>query len=157
MEYHDELLQHSVDLCHRDTVNPIQADLRRAVSGSYYALFHLLVSETIANWNRADSRLSLGRAFDHKPMKNASKRLVESSFVGEAPETVRTLKTVASTFSQLQEKRHTADYDNATFWTLTDALAQVKPAQRAFAAWKGVRDEQISQAYLVSLFVKTRD
>jgi hypothetical protein len=70
---------------------------------------------------------------------------------------VAALRTVAKTFVQLQEKRHTADYDNATFWTRTEALAQVKSAEQAFSTWKSIRNEQIAQAYLVSLVVKKRD
>jgi len=64
---------------------------------------------------------------------------------------------VAKTFAQLQEKRHVADYDNTTFWTRTDALAQVKSANRHLPSGKPIRHEQIAQAYLVSLAVKKRD
>ncbi len=67
------------------------------------------------------------------------------------------MRTVAKTFVQLQQQRHTADYDNAIFWTRTEALTQVKSAEQAFNAWKHIRDEQIAQAYLVSLVVKRRD
>jgi hypothetical protein len=63
---------------------------------------------------------------------------------------------VAKALTQLQEKRHTADYDNTTFWTRTEARAQVKLAERAFITWKSIRNEQIAQAYLVSLVVKHR-
>jgi hypothetical protein len=50
-----------------------------------------------------------------------------------------------------------ADFDNTTFWTKTDALSQVKSVQQAFGIWKPIRNEQIAQAYLVSLVVKKRD
>ena len=64
---------------------------------------------------------------------------------------------MAKTFVQLQEKRHTADYDNTAFWTRTEALARVKSAEQAFNTWNPIRNEQIAQAYLVSLVVKKRD
>ena len=64
------------------------------------------------------------------------------------------MRTVAKIFVQLQEKRHTADYDNTTFWTRTEALARVKSAEQAFDIWSPIRSEQIAQAYLVSLVVK---
>jgi hypothetical protein len=67
------------------------------------------------------------------------------------------LKAVAKVFAQLQENRHTADYDNATFWTRTEALAQVKSGEQTFGRWKPIRNEQIAQAYLVSLVIKKRD
>lgn len=160
MAYHDDLLGQALLLVHKEPRNPKQASLRRAVSTAYYALFHLLISEAVANWNRVNLRSALGRAFDHAPMKAASNRIQkpsEFSFTGEDPGVVAALKAVVKTFAQLQEKRHIADYDNTTFWTRTEALAQVKSAQQAFATWGPIRHEQIAQAYLVSLVVKKRD
>jgi uncharacterized protein (UPF0332 family) len=134
--------------------------LRRAVSTAYCALFHLLISEAVANWNRVNLRAALGRAFDHNIMKAASNRIQHTRqfpFTGEDLKVVTALKAVAKTFAQLQENRHIADYDNTTSWTRTDALAQVKSAEQAFATWKPIRNEQIAQAFLVSLVVKKRD
>jgi hypothetical protein len=93
-------------------------------------------------------------------MKAASNRLLDTRqfpFAGEDPKVVTALKTVANAFAQLQEKRHTADYDNTTFWTRTDALTIVKLAEQPFVSWKPIRNEQVAQAYLVSLVVKKRD
>ena len=160
MAYHDDLLGQALALVHKESRNPKQASLRRAVSAAYYALFHLLISEAVANWSRVNLRAALGRAFDHNIMKAASNRIQDTRqfpFTGENPGIVADLKAVAKTFAQLQEKRHTADYDNTTFWTKTEALAQVKSAEQAFATWKPIRNEQIAQAYLVSLVVKKRD
>jgi uncharacterized protein (UPF0332 family) len=160
MAYHDDLLRQALQLAHQEPRNPKQASLRRAVSTAYYALFHLLISEAVANWNRVNLRAALGRAFDHNIMKAASNRIQDRRqfpFLGEDPAAVAVLKAVAKTFAQLQEKRHTADYDNTTFWTRTEALAQIKSAEQAFNTWKSIRNEQIAQAYLVSLVVKKRD
>jgi hypothetical protein len=44
------------------------------------------------------------------------------------------------TLAPLQEKRHIADYDNKTFWIRTEALAQVKSAEQAFATWRPIRN-----------------
>lgn len=159
MAYHDDFLRRALHLVHKEPRNPIQASLRRAVSTAYYALFHLLISE-VANWSRVNLRTALGRAFDHSTMNAASKRIQDKKkfpFTGEDPGVVLALREVAKAFAQLQEKRHTADYDNTTFWTRTEALAQVKSAEQAFSAWKPIRHEQIAQAYLVSLVVKKRD
>ena len=160
MAFHDDLLNQAIQLVHKEPKNPKQASLRRAVSTAYYALFHLLISESVANWNRANLRAALGRAFDHNVMKAASNRLLDTRqfpFAGEDPKVVTALKTVANAFAQLQEKRHTDDYDNTTFWTRTDALTIVKLAEQAFVSWKPIRNEQVAQAYLVSLVVKKRD
>ena len=93
-------------------------------------------------------------------MKAAANRIQDARrfpFTGEDPRIVASLRAVAKTFAELQEKRHIADYDNTTFWTRTEALAWVKSAEQAFATWKPIRNEQIAQAFLVSLVVKKRD
>ena len=160
MAYHDDLLEQALQLVHKESRNPKQASLRRAVSAAYYALFHLLISEAVANWNRANLRAALGRAFDHSVMKAASNRVKDPRlfpFTGEDPQVVGCLRWVAQIFVQLQQRRHIADYDNTEFWTRTEALGQVESAQKAFVMWKAIRREQIAQAYLVSLIVKKRD
>lgn len=159
MAYHDDLLRQALQLVHMEPRNPKQASLRRAVSTAYYALFHLLISESVANWSRISLRAELGRAFDHGNMKAASNRIQNTrlfAFTTEDPGVVTSLRAVAKTFVQLQEKRHTADYDNKTFWTPTEALAQVQSAEQAFTRWRSIRNEEIVQAYLVSLIVKNR-
>jgi uncharacterized protein (UPF0332 family) len=158
--YHEELMQQALLLVAKEPKKPKQASLLRAVSAAYYALFHRLIYEAVANWSRANLRAALGRAFDHGTMKSASNRLQNTKqfpFVGEDPRVVRDLRSVARTFAQLQERRHTADYDNSTVWTRTEALAEVKAAVRAFRLWRSIRNEQIAQAYLVSLIVRRRD
>jgi uncharacterized protein (UPF0332 family) len=160
MAFHDDLLRQALQLVHQEPRNPKQASLRRAVSTAYYAVFHLLINEAVANWNRVSLRPALSRAFDHSIMKAASNRIQDTRqfpFAGEDPAVVAALRAVAKTFVQLQEKRHTADYDNTTFWTRTEALARVKSAEQAFNAWSPIRNEHIAQAYLVSLAIKKRD
>lgn len=76
MAYHDELLSQAVHLVHLEPEN--QANLRRAVSAAYYAVFHLLIAEATANWNNAPLRAALGRAYDHGPMKTASNRILDT-------------------------------------------------------------------------------
>ncbi len=127
MAFHDDLLRQAIQLVHKESKHPKQASLRRAVSTAYYAMFHFLIWETTANWSRHALRARLGRAFDHAPMKSASNRILDSRmfpFTGEDPTVVANLKTVAKAFAQLQEKRHTADYDNGASWIRTEALTQ---------------------------------
>jgi hypothetical protein len=81
MAFHDDLLSQALSLVRKEPRNPKQASLRRAVSTAYYALFHLLISEAAANWNRANLRTALGRAFDHSIMKAASNRIQDTRLV----------------------------------------------------------------------------
>jgi hypothetical protein len=157
MAYHDDLLSQSLQLVH--TSPPTQASLRRAVSTADYAVFHLLIAEATSNWSNASLRTALGRAFDHGTMKTASNRTVQATAspgAGEDPTILAKLRNVAQTFSQLQEGRHFADYDLTTDLDPTDALNQVKSAEKVFITWPTIRDTLIAQRYLVSLVVKHR-
>ena len=159
MAYHDDLLRQAFDLVHKDPASPSQADLRRSVSAAYYALFHLLISETVAHWRLDSSRDGLSRMFEHRVMAKASARILEYKsfpFTGEDPAVVQKLKTIAATFGELQEQRHIADYDNATQWTDLDTLEEVKAAADAFKAWHSIKNEKIAQDYLVSLLIRPR-
>ena len=160
MAYHDDLLSQARDLIHRNRPNSTQADLRRAVSTSYYALFHLLVSETTRNWSRDSSRDSLGRMFDHALMRKASNRILDRRlfpFPGEDQALVLNLRTVAQAFVDLQDSRHIADYHNGIHWAPVESLEEVDKASRAFQTWATIRHENIAQEYLVSLLIKPRD
>ncbi len=160
MAYHDELLTRAGQLLHKHEPNSSQADLRRAVSTAYYALFHLLISETTLNWSRDSSRDAFGRMFDHALMKKASRRLLNSSdilFKGEDTSLVEKLKTVARAFVQLQDRRHIADYHNGILWTHTESLLEITTVRQAFLIWASIRNENIAQEYLVSLLIKPRE
>ena len=58
MAYHDDLIEHAILLSQYNLPNdPKQADLRRAVSATYYALFHLLTTEAAQNWKHQSQRI----------------------------------------------------------------------------------------------------
>ena len=67
-----DLLEQAYHLARREPKRPRQASLRRAVSTSYYALFHLLISEATLNWRQSSQRAALGRYFQHGSMAKAS-------------------------------------------------------------------------------------
>jgi hypothetical protein len=155
MAYHDDLLTQALHLVH--TAPSTQASLRTGVSSAYYAVFHLLIAEATSNWNNVKLRTALGRALDHGTMKTASNRLSntqEFPFTGEDPLVVANLRFVALTFIQLQQDRHFADYTLTEDLDPTDALNQVKSAEKVFHTWSSIRSDQIAQEYLVSLVVK---
>jgi uncharacterized protein (UPF0332 family) len=157
MAYHDDLLNQALQLAHGTP--PTQACLRRAVSSAYYAVFHLLIAEAVSNWNNVGLRAALTRAFDRGTMKTASNRLLNARdfpFTGEDPVVAGGLRLVARTFVQLQEDRHFADYNLTRDVELTEALSQVKSAEKVFTTWPTIRTAQITQEYLVSLVVRQR-
>jgi hypothetical protein len=122
-----------------------EANLRRAVSSAYYALFHLLVRDAIANWKHGEHHSRLARMFDHKRMKDASTVILKEIGNVENLETVDPeqaarfkLSIVAQAFVDLQQARHKAD------------------SRLAFQEWAEIKDEPIAQGYLYSLLFKDR-
>jgi uncharacterized protein (UPF0332 family) len=152
----DDLLEQAQHLAKREPKRPRQASLRRAISTAYYALFHLLTTEAVSNWRIASQRPRLARAFEHTRMKMASGRAANATLAGEDPVAAAHLRNVASAFSELYEDRQIADYDNATEWSRTQVLTQIQIVERAFASWRAIRDQNIANDYLLSLFVKER-
>ena len=155
MAYHDDLLSQARHLS--DGTQPTQADVRRAVSSAYYAVFHMLIAEATSNWSNAKLRPALSRAYDHGTMKNASNRVMsprDYPYTEEDPAVVDALRFVARSFVQLQENRHFADYNLTKDLDPTDGVDQVKLAEKIFDIWPSIRDAQITQEYLVSLIVR---
>src|SRR5436305_1257953 len=73
MSLHGDLLEQAERLATIDARRPKQASLRRAVSASYYPLFHLLSSEASALY-AAEFGLAarINRTLSHGEMKKAS-------------------------------------------------------------------------------------
>jgi hypothetical protein len=152
MAFAEDLLKQAFLLLNKESKNPTQASLRRSVSTAYYALFHLLIQESSANWSRADTRDYLARAFEHRTMKQACTWAENATYDSAiSPQVVAKLRSVARAFRELQLQRHLADYSNATKWDRIKASAKVNQAKSAFNDWKLIRNEFIAQKYLVSL------
>src|ERR1700678_2198186 len=117
MPFPEDLLQQAYDLANKEPTDPKQASLRRAISTAYYALFHLLVDEAVSKWAVERQRSILARTFDHGKMKGICSDVLEAAKGGGnvSPE----LGTVSRNFIQLQQHRHTADYDNSRQWSRT--------------------------------------
>jgi hypothetical protein len=116
MALHHDLLEQARHLAMREPKRPRQASLRRSISAAYYALFHLLTTETAARLTpRAPVRLRLQRcrAFTHGDMKSVCKSFAQGT-VTNIPESTRHLisgpveneiKSLAALFVELQETR----------------------------------------------------
>jgi hypothetical protein len=101
---------------------PRQADLRRAISNAYYAVFHAVIAQTadyiVGKTNRASTRYELVyRSINHKSLRklcnvvknpplpaNYSRYSPKGGFGSD-------LTALATAVIDLQEKRHLADYD----------------------------------------------
>lgn len=141
---------------------PTQANLRRAVSAAYYALFHLLIRDTVGHWSNPSHYPRLARTFEHQRMKTASLNMLKllaaaSQEIDPAESAIRgKLGLVAQGVVELQQARHRADYDMEKPLDPSDARLLVEQAIKAFHAWKEIKDADISQDFLYSLLFRDR-
>jgi uncharacterized protein (UPF0332 family) len=151
----NELLDLARRIVELDGDSPRQASLRRAASTAYYALFHLLISEAVANWSQSECRPLLGRVFEHGKMKQACNQVSRGRT--EIPPLERRvapedhLRVVASTFIQMQELREDADYDVSLQWNRKEVERQIESVADAFRSWMAIRDKPEAQQFLVLL------
>ena len=161
MSLHADLLKQARQLAVKEPRRPLQASLRRAVSASYYALFHLLIDEAtrlmLSGPDRAALRHCLARAFGHAVMGQVARDFSNNRVPAKLapglngqplqPELVR----VASALVDLQGARHTADYSTARRFTRREVLDFVERAEQAFADWHGVRRSVQADTFLTGL------
>jgi len=153
MPFADDLLEQAYHLARRERKHPKQASLRRAVSTAYYALFHLLIDDAVGNWGIVRQRSILARTFDHGKMRSVCDDHVKRFYSAGSPAAGLQLMNVAQTFAELQQRRHTADYDNAFRWSQTYAIEQIDQASAAFGDWRAIRATDEAQDFLLTLFL----
>lgn len=121
---------------------PRQADLRRAISNAYYAVFHAVVTEAadelVGKAYRTSPRYALAyRSIDHRSLRELcgdirkltlpAKYSAYSPRGGFGPDLV----ALANAVVDLQEKRHLADYDPLYRVNISDAVLAVATARSA--------------------------
>lgn len=178
----DKLLEHAERLAGFDAPagRPREADLRRAVSGAYYALYHELigraVEQAMPGAGRED-RAKAARWFNHTDIKSVcdwvvecatsptpKKIVVESGVwslfsapgvgggrVGVVP---AQLAFIADSFITLMSARHEADYDHEASFPRASAQSQVRAARTAVRALRAERADPHVQKFLVLLLAR---
>ncbi|MDX8354678.1 hypothetical protein SLH47_20105 [Cognatiyoonia sp. IB215182] len=115
-----------------------QSNLRRAISTSYYAVFHALAklcadSLVGATKSRRPNKawVEVYRGLDHGTSRQACDRAKKVAFPDE-------LKDFADAYLQLQAARHEADYDPMVRPNKERALFYIRLAERSIAALNSV-------------------
>lgn len=133
---------------------PRQADLRRAVSTAYYALFHAMAKDA------ADMLLGVGptrpdrawtqvyRALDHGVAKSACQAVRNLNFPAG-------IRSCADAFVSLQQKRHDADYDPDHRVMRADALSAIQEAENAIRSLVA-SPKRDRTAFAVQILLKKR-
>lgn len=139
----EKLLVHADDLVqhHAGGGRPRSIWLRRAVSASYYAVFHDLgraLARHLLPEGRHDDQLRLTRSVDHGRIADVCAWIGEQKGAGK--EHVRpiiagirsnaSVLELASIFANLYAARQRADYDHLAHFGKADALSYVAQARR---------------------------
>lgn len=131
----DDLILTARRLARANPKRPKQADLKRAVSTAYYALFHTLARQCAdlfigAGAARSESAWSqVYRALDHGLARNACKQAAALGFPAE-------IVNFADFFVSMQEERHRADYDPDARYTRAETQLLIYNAEQAINALK---------------------
>ena len=126
---------------------PRQADLRRAISNAYYALFHAIATEAADDFagrtQRQGSRYALVyRSIAHGSLRrlceDVAKTKPPTKYDAYVPKTGfgADLIAVAAAVIDLQENRHQADYDPLFRVRMSDAVSAVATARTALARFR---------------------
>ena len=129
---------------------PLQDSLRRAISTAYYAMFHALASSnadclvgtpqdslTEYAWSR------IYRGLSH----NAARRNLLQSRGLFSPQ----IEHFAGRFAQLQDQRHTADYDPNVTFTLSETIAWIGAAEEAIEGFMQIHADERKVAAIQAL------
>ncbi len=161
---HKHLLEQAVTLARLDARRPKQANLRRAISATYYALFHLLVDESCrmqmgSLHDQAPFRHVLGRAFAHGVMKDACKSFsggtLKKGVAKGLPANFRVpaeIQDLAATFVDLREKRRLADYDLTEHFRRADVLTLITVVKNQTDNFQNLAASNEKQFFLACLW-----
>jgi hypothetical protein len=131
---------------------PRQVDIRRAMSAAYYGLFHAVMTaaadQVIGAAHRTDSRYGLVyRGIDHGALRvlcNGIKQTLPAKYKPYLPSSGfgPNITAFATAVIELQEKRHTADYNPMVQMKRSDAVLSVQTARAALRQFQGASAEQ---------------
>ena len=133
---------------------PRQADLRRAISTAYYAVFQALAKDAADLLVGVGPRRALPawahvyRALEHGLAKSACKEVRNLGFPAG-------IVSCAGTCIELQEVRHRADYDPNSRFTRAEALDWVSRADGAISALRNTPRAD-RRAFAILLLLRKR-
>lgn len=150
-----DFLRTAEKLVPRGRGQPRQTDLRRATSTTYYAVFHYLARSCADYMVGTDSKTrsqpawrQVYRALEHGFTKGACKDGTIKKFPKE-------IEDFANIFVEMQEKRHSADYDPYAKFTRSEVLQDVSRVEAVIAGFKKV-SIQDRRAFCAHVLFKKR-
>lgn len=161
---HEDLFLQARMLATIDPGKPKQANLRRALSSAYYAVFHFLVREACrtqigTKHTQAGYRHVLARAFSHTVMKQACTSFgggtLKATIVKGLPAGFSVppeIQSLAGMFIDMQELRHLADYDLSKRFERVDVLAEIARAEIQVVRFASLSSSDEKKFFLACLW-----
>lgn len=145
---------------------PRQVDLRRAISSAYYGVFHFalteLADEFVGRTKRGTRLYELVyRSVDHSAFRSLCDELAKSSprpkYLPYLPANGigTNIQSFAAAASDLQQKRHRADYDPTPRFKQSDAQLVITAARRSVSRFSRASPER-RKAFLTLLLCPPR-
>ena len=128
----DHLLQIATDLAENNTRRPRRADLCRAISTAYYALFHCL-ARTCADGLAGRAGMVGGRPMWRRVYRALEHRQAKTRCQNVPPWFPEGVREFGQTFAELQSKRHFADYDPDHLFRKSDVVADINDVRTTIA------------------------
>ncbi|MES2392184.1 MAG: hypothetical protein V4555_11125 [Acidobacteriota bacterium] len=160
------LIVHASQLLVQEHAGPRRDEMRnvcerRAISAAYYALFHHINASAVSQIapqvsDQTNHRIQ--RWFEHAEMKRVCGRFLATRLEKPlldllGPAASPELRNVAQSFIQLQEARHSADYDLSYNFNPTDPLQLVQLALGAMASWDQIEKSAEANIFILSLLM----
>ncbi len=165
---YNDLIDLAGTIAELDPKRPRQANLRRAVSTAYYAVFHYLVHEVCcvqlgSQNSQKDYRHALARAFVHTSMRDACSSFnggtLKEAIIKGLPRDANgnypipiEIRDLAGTFVELQQKRHLADYDLSDTFRKGEVLRLIKQAKTHVEGFRTLAASDTRKFFLACLW-----
>jgi uncharacterized protein (UPF0332 family) len=154
MTFATDLIEQARTIASADLRRPKQANLRRAVSAAYYALFHEIIDRAVTSVvgaSRSDGPVGrrLRRSVQHTSVLRAAKWFAPAAqrpaavneMRSDSAAVPRELEAICRAVVKLQEQRHRADYDLYDPFVRSEALRLVQDAETAIGAVRAMGAE----------------
>ena len=145
---------------------PRNADLRRAVSAAYYALYHELVLRAAAHLLPGcpdEDRWRISRLFTHRSVRQVCDWVVGP---GDPPPRLKlamlairnssALLDVALAFQTLQQSRYEADYDHLADFTRPATLNLIDQVRDAIAKLKRMEESESYERLMAQIAMHSK-
>src|SRR5258708_3464572 len=138
---------------------PRQTDLRRAISAAYYGLFHFTLTAATGLFFAArpsDEYAMAYRSVRHEWLRALCEQLQRKQLAKTPPHIPETffgdVVKFATTFAELQELRHRADYDPSFSIKAEEVKIRIAEARRAVELFSGAEEKQRAVFLALLLF-----